>query len=371
VLRAAVSEIEQYERITLNVQSGLVIAGRAASDVVHLVAELVENATTFSRKGTQVYVTGQVLVSSGVLIEITDEGLGIPEQELAYANWRLDNPPVIDVAVSRRMGLFVVGRLAARHGIKVRLRRAQSGGLSALIWVPETVAETEPAPLLGSRRRSGTGGNPIVITSPASAVNRAGTPVMGVKVAARPKSIWFDTGEEAPAAAPALAPSPAPVAVPSPEPPAAAAVVVEPPVEAESAANAAETTSDLRLPIYDSIESEWFRRGSTSFKGAAQPAGTSWTSPADEGFRRAAETVGSPAVGRTTNAGLPKRVPSANLVPGSIGTRPRGQQAGQTPPPAAGPARSPEEARTRLKGFQMRGREGRTDAPRQPGTNEN
>jgi hypothetical protein len=348
------------------VQSGLVIAGRAASDVVHLVAELVENATTFSRKDTQVYVTGQVLVSNGVLIEITDEGLGIPEQELAYANWRLDNPPVIDVAVSRRMGLFVVGRLAARHGIKVRLRRAQSGGLSALIWVPDTVAETEPTPMLGSRRRFGTGGNPVVIASPASAANGAGTPVMGVKVAARPKSIWFDTGEEAQA----LAPSPAPAGVPGPEP-SAAVVVVEPPVEAESAANAAETTSDPRLPIYDSIESEWFRRGGTSFKGAAQPAGTSWTSPADEGFRRAAETVGSPAVGRATNAGLPKRVPSANLVPGSIGTRPRGQQAGQTPPPAAGPARSPEEARTRLKGFQMRGREGRTGAPRQPGTNEN
>ncbi len=153
VLRAAISEIEQYERITLNVQSGLVIVGRAASDVVHLVAELVENATTFSRKGTQVLVTGQLLVSGGVLIEITDEGLGIPEQELAYANWRLDNPPVIDVAVSRRMGLFVVGRLAARHGIRVRLRRAQSGGLSALIWVPETVAETEPMPPLGARRR--------------------------------------------------------------------------------------------------------------------------------------------------------------------------------------------------------------------------
>ena len=362
VLRAALSEIEQYERIALNVQSGLVIAGRAASDVVHLVAELVENATTFSRKDTQVYVTGQVLVSNGVLIEITDEGLGIPEQELAYANWRLDNPPVIDVAVSRRMGLFVVGRLAARHGIKVRLRRAQSGGLSALIWVPDTVAETEPTPMLGSRRRFGTGGNPVVITSPASAANGAGTPVMGVKVAARPKSIWFDTGEEAPA----LAQSPAPAGVPGPEP-SAAVVVVEPPVEAESAANAAETTSDRRLPIYDSIESEWFRRGSTSFNAA----GSSWTSPADEGFRRAAQTVGSPAVGRTTDAGLPKRVPSATLVPGSIGTRPRGQQAGQTPPLAAGPARTPDEARARLKGFQVRGREGRTDAPGQPGTNEN
>ena len=203
VLRAAVSEIEQYDRITLNVQSRLVIAGRAASDVVHLVAELVENATTFSRKDTPVLLTGQLIGSGGVLIEITDEGLGIPEQDLAYANWRLDNPPVIDVAVSRRMGLFVVGRLAARHGIKVRLRRAHSGGLSALIWVPETVAETEPTSPVGSRRHFGTGGNPVVISSPAPAVIGARTPVMGVGTVARAKSIWFDTGEEEQNPAPA------------------------------------------------------------------------------------------------------------------------------------------------------------------------
>ena len=201
-------------------QSGLVIAGRAASDVVHLVAELVENATTFSRKDTQVFVTGQLLSSGGVLIEITDEGLGIPEQELAYANWRLDNPPVIDVAVSRRMGLFVVGRLAARHGIKVRLRRAQSGGLSALIWVPETVAETEPASPVGSRRRFGTGGQQAVISSPAQAVNGARTPVTGVRTAARPKSIWFDTGEEDPNLAPGREQDrPAAVVVVEPPPP--------------------------------------------------------------------------------------------------------------------------------------------------------
>ena len=261
VLRAAISEIEQYDRITLNVQSGLVIAGKAASDVVHLVAELVENATTFSRKDTQVHVTGQLLVSGGVLIEITDEGLGIPEQELAYANWRLDNPPVIDVAVSRRMGLFVVGRLAARHGIKVRLRRAQSGGLSALIWVPETVAETEPAAPLGSRRRFGTGGQQVVITSPAQAANGARTPVMGLRTAARAKSIWFDTGEEGPD--------------PSQEPePPARVVIVDPPVAepepavpaaAPLAAAEASDVPGVRLPIYDSIESEWFRRGSTTF----------------------------------------------------------------------------------------------------------
>jgi signal transduction histidine kinase len=360
VLRAAVSEIEQYERITLNVQSGLVIAGRAASDVVHLVAELVENATTFSRKDTQVFVTGQMLVSGGVLIEITDEGLGIPDQELAYANWRLDNPPVIDVAVSRRMGLFVVGRLAARHGIKVRLRRAQSGGLSALIWVPETVAETEPTTPIGSRRRFGTGGTPVVLSGAAPARAGAGvkTPVVGVRAAARAKSIWFDTGEEDAAALPEPEPElPAPV------------VVVEPPAVPEPVAVAASDTASVRLPIYDSIESEWFRRGNTSFS-AGSPA--TWTSPADEGFRRAAETVASPAAGQLTNAGLPQRVPSANLVPGSISARPAAQRAASPAPPApaALPVRSPEQVRARLTGFQIRGREGR-GTPQRPGTDEN
>ena len=353
VLRAAVSEIEQYERITLNVQSGLVIAGRAASDVVHLVAELVENATTFSRKDTQVFVSGQLLVSGGVLVEITDEGLGIPEQELAYANWRLDNPPVIDVAVSRRMGLFVVGRLAARHGIKVRLRRAQSGGLSALIWVPETVAETEPAAAVGSRRRFGTatGGQQVVISSPAAAVNAARTPVMGVRTIARPKSIWFDTGDEEQAPAQ------------EPDPP-ASVVMVEPPAPQPEPVAASAGEAPGRLPIFDSIESEWFRRGGTTFSaGGSSSTGSSWTSPADEGFRRAAETVQSPATGQLTNAGLPQRMPSANLVPGSISARPAGPRPQPPQPPADGPSRSPEQVRARLTGFQMRGREGRTDAP--------
>jgi len=358
VLRAAISEIEQYDRITLNVQPGLVIAGKAASDVVHLVAELVENATTFSRKDTQVHVTGQLLASGGVLVDITDEGLGIPEQELAHANWRLDNPPVIDVAVSRRMGLFVVGRLAARHGIKVRLRRAQSGGLSALIWVPETVAEAEAAAAAGVRRRFSTGGQPVV-SSPGQAESGARMAVMGLSAAGRPKSIWFDTGEEGP--------------VPSQEPALSAPVVtVAPPIaEPETAMPAAAEASDVpgvRLPIYDSIESEWFRRGSTAFGRGGSAGNAVWTSPADEGFRRAAETVTSPVAAQVTSAGLPQRVPSANLVPGSVGARPAPQRAGQAPPPSDGPSRSPEAVRTRLSGFQSRGREGRADAPPLPGT---
>ena len=146
VLRAAISEIEQYERVVLNVQPGIVVVGQAVNDAVHLVAEIVENATTFSPEDTQVYVSGQPLSSGGVLLDITDNGVGISDQEMSHANWRLDNPPVVDVAVSRRMGLFVVGRLAARHGVRVRLRHAQTGGLTALIWLPDTVAAPEVAP---------------------------------------------------------------------------------------------------------------------------------------------------------------------------------------------------------------------------------
>jgi Histidine kinase-, DNA gyrase B-, and HSP90-like ATPase len=151
VVRAAISEIEQYERIVVKIRPGVLITGRAASDVVHLAAELVENAATFS--SAQVLVTSQTLASGGVLVKITDEGLGSTDQDLEYANWRLDNPPVIDVEVSRRMGLFVVGRLAARHGIRVRLMHAQPRGLSALVWLPDTVSELEAAPPPGPMRR--------------------------------------------------------------------------------------------------------------------------------------------------------------------------------------------------------------------------
>ncbi len=92
VLRASISEIEQYERVSLNVQPGIVIAGRAVNDVVHLVAELVENAAAFSREETQVVVVGQLLNSGGALIEITDEGLGIAAEELAYVELAAGQP---------------------------------------------------------------------------------------------------------------------------------------------------------------------------------------------------------------------------------------------------------------------------------------
>ena len=143
VLRAAVSEIEQYERVTLNVQPGIAVRGHAVNDVVHLLAELAENATSFSSAETPVVVSGHLLSSGGVLLDITDQGVGMGAEEMAHANWRLDNPPVVDVAVSRRMGLFVVARLAARHGIRVRLRPAAAGGLTALVWLPDEVVSQQ------------------------------------------------------------------------------------------------------------------------------------------------------------------------------------------------------------------------------------
>jgi signal transduction histidine kinase len=151
VLRAALSEIEQYERVTLNVQPGIAVRGQAVSDVVHLTAELIENATAFSAADTPVTIAGHLLSSGGVLLEITDQGVGMSAEEMAHANWRLDNPPVVDVAVSRRMGLFVVARMAARHGIRVRLRPGPVGGLIALVWLPDETIMHEGQEVPGLR----------------------------------------------------------------------------------------------------------------------------------------------------------------------------------------------------------------------------
>jgi signal transduction histidine kinase len=139
VIRAAVSEVEEYERVSLNVQPDIAVYGPAVNDVVHMLAELTENATALSSADTPVLISGRMLASGGFLVEITDRGFGMSADEMAHANWRLDNPPVADIAVFKSMGLSVVGRLAARHGIRIRLRQAESGGLTALVWLPNAV----------------------------------------------------------------------------------------------------------------------------------------------------------------------------------------------------------------------------------------
>ncbi len=146
VIRAAISEVEDYTRVDLlrpgdlNVIDLLTpgdvdVVGHAVSDIVHLLAELIENATTFSPRETRVMVTAQP-ASSAYLVQIEDRGHGMTDEELTDANERLAHPPVIDFALSRKLGFFVVGRLAARHGIKVQLRRSFYDGLVALVLIP-------------------------------------------------------------------------------------------------------------------------------------------------------------------------------------------------------------------------------------------
>ncbi|MGW3348589.1 sensor histidine kinase [Nonomuraea rubra] len=136
IARASLSEVENYERVQIQIPSGTLIVGPAVTDAVHLLAELIENAISFSPRESKVTVTSTP-AEGGVLVTINDLGIGMSQEELAEANWRLANPPVVDVSVSRRMGLFVVGRLALRHGVRVQLSMRETGGLSALVFMPD------------------------------------------------------------------------------------------------------------------------------------------------------------------------------------------------------------------------------------------
>uniref|UniRef100_UPI000DE463A2 sensor histidine kinase n=1 Tax=Nonomuraea lactucae TaxID=2249762 RepID=UPI000DE463A2 len=136
VVRASLSEVEGYERVQVKVHRGTSVLGSVANDLVHLVAELVENALQFSPSNAQVVVTSSLVDGGGALLSVTDAGISMTEDELTEANRRLAEPPVVDVSVSRRMGLFVVGRLALRHGVRVQLRKASGSGLVAMVLLP-------------------------------------------------------------------------------------------------------------------------------------------------------------------------------------------------------------------------------------------
>jgi K+-sensing histidine kinase KdpD len=141
VVEAAVAEVEEYARVQVAGLHDLALSGQAASDVAHLLAELVENATSFSSPATRVEVSGGP-AGNGYVLEIKDHGIGMSDAELVDANRRLAAPLAADVAASRMMGFHVVGRLAARHGIRVQLRQSWFGGVAALVLLP--------ADLLGS-----------------------------------------------------------------------------------------------------------------------------------------------------------------------------------------------------------------------------
>jgi hypothetical protein len=356
------------------------------------------------------------------------------------------------------MGLFVVGRLAARHGVRVRLRHASSGGLTALVWLPDTVAQQEGAPL-GRLRPFGVedyGPTPSLSAPTAGGTATALPTRQAGAQLPQPGGVPQPGGAAGGAAAAAAAariprfsppspnPSPQPRQGSGPQPlptrPASGAGAARgfsspngpgaqsdagtggfsaqpgsggpsgpgtgsfggfsrpgagsggfgnsgtgprpavPPSPSAPANGSNGTNGEVRvpappengheqrLPIFDSLESDWFRRGDSTEAATApaasdagpQPARPEWHSPADEGWR-AAETVTAPTTGTTTSAGLPRRVPRANLVPGSVG-EPTATAASEST--SGTPARSADEVRNRLASFQRGVRDARAAAPK-------
>ncbi|MFB7175252.1 nitrate- and nitrite sensing domain-containing protein [Streptomyces sp. NPDC056254] len=143
VVRAAVAEVEDYERIEVRRLTRLGIVGPAVADVTHLIAELLENATVFSPPHTAVQVHGE-RVANGFTLEIHDRGLGMTPEALLDANLRLAETPEFELSDTDRLGLFVVSRLAQRHGVKVVLQPSPYGGTTAVVFLPAGLLTDAP-----------------------------------------------------------------------------------------------------------------------------------------------------------------------------------------------------------------------------------
>jgi signal transduction histidine kinase len=401
VIRAAISEIEEYERVSLHTLPDIAMSGPAVNDMVHLLAELIQNATSFSAVDMPVEVAGQLLTTGGVLISITDRGVGMSVQEISHANWSLENPPPVDVDVPKWIGLLVVSRLAARRGVRVRLQPAELGGLAALVWIPDeliarqdTVVRPEFTRPRSDGRRHGAHEPTMDLRGVGAQRSMAATRVAEPtasreEMRGTPFGRMLVSGKGPPPGPAGASAGSEPVPQEVPVPAADAGHIrhdrqwatdasaqrgigtAQPasPLEAPAAPAPQQTRSgdssvvvpaavnpaeERRLPIFEAVESSWFNgaRQAPDSARTAVNAGGQWSSPADEGWR-AAQTAESPAAGSPTEAGLPRRLPNANLVPGSV----PGSQ-----PAVAPPSRSAAVTRDRLAGFQRGVAEGRAVA---------
>jgi signal transduction histidine kinase len=406
---AAVSEVEQYTRIDIGSPPDVQIFGRVVNDLIHLVAELLDNATVFSEPNTKVSVRIAKTRAREVAIQITDRGVGISEKKVHELNERLADPPQLDPQVTRHMGLYVVARLANRHHIRIKLRTNEDidGGTVALVVIPEDlVVEAPPSAQAPMRPQASF---PPAPAHPEPAPDRilppALTPFPGQPVAAPPPAPLEPEVTPAPAVQepvqslwdPHIAPDPRPLTSPD---------VTGPSHLAQQAGTADEDGVTARLPIYEAVLSQWFRPDSpdsplddeapseplsmpttrpspaptsTSTLAAPPPEraprtdadkgarhapvaaapGTdaatdsrTWRSPADEGWRLAAALL--VPVGELTSAGLPKRVPKAHLMPGSPSHDNAADTATAIPhaPLRPVPLRGADQVRHRMTSFQ-------------------
>ncbi|MEU4729734.1 ATP-binding protein [Streptomyces sp. NPDC023588] len=298
VVRAAVSEIEDYPRVEVRQLAEAAVVGGAVADLTHLLAELIENATQFSPPHTKVRVSGEP-VGAGYVLEVEDRGLGMGRASLSDANRRIEQSEALDLFDSDRLGLFVVSRLAARHGVKVHLRTSPYGGTTAVVLLPNSVLQ-------------------------------------GAITAAAPGSVPVPVSAPVPAPAPERAPDPeppTPVPGPAPTPEQQPTITV---VREDARASAAgRDPRDLPAP----------ERASAAEEPRAPVASLRPRAPGGAGTRT--QTAAVPAASVTE---LPRRVRQASLVPQLREAPAPGDPAGAGLPRDPS-GRSPEEARDRMTAY--------------------
>ncbi len=334
LLRAAVSEIEQYQRVSVQPPPGAHILGYAAGDLVRLVAELLDNATAFSAPDTQVTIASHRTRSRAVVVDIVDHGIGMGDEELRAANERLGHAEGFEGRITRRMGLFVVSKLAGQHGVKVRLHGGEDiPGLRVTVTLPVQLIvgdEDEVLPraeLETSQGRPDASMNAITVTIPQL---------------------------------PSVAESGVNLFAPLP----GSATAADVPQDAEQGEpdRAGQTT-----PIFDDMLSAWFdsarpvdeAEDDTPPEDASFAGRTGWRFAADDGWR-AADSVTQASPETYTSAGLPKRQPKARLLPGSANSATGAPTANAPAHAATAPTGvGAEKIRKRLAGFQRGVQKGR------------
>ncbi|MGL5910272.1 MAG: sensor histidine kinase, partial [Phycicoccus sp.] len=291
VLQAALGEIEQYQRVEITsadeLESGLVHP-TAVKDVIHLLAELLENATSFSSRRTTVIAEAR-RVDDRLVVEIEDSGLGLSVDQLAQINERLRKPPELDVAVARQMGLYVVARLAAIHGIDVALRRAGGGGVVALVELPSSIVVWRSPPARPVQRREHAQWQPVSAPAPtASTPPPVGEPATSLATE-RPEPV--STERSQPAGREPV--RPAPVSPPATRAAAPAATSdrgsnspLHRPPASEDGPGTEDRPGSFGSPIFDEVQSKWFRADRRVAR-SRPPEQHEWVTAADAGWARA------------------------------------------------------------------------------------
>ena len=371
VIRGAVAEIEDYKRVTVLTRAEDAVTGLAAADMIHLLAELIENATLSSPSGTRVEVRAE-RVANGFAIEIDDRGLGIEADQLHTINKRLARPPDFDLANADQLGLFVVGKLAARHGVRVALRPSAYGGTTAVVLLPNSIvaraadAETDTNPDLRPPigRPSGLDlGDPGAL---APRARQSAQPSLSGGPAGETGNAGGGSGLASGSTGAALRPPGLTPRQPgfAPRRPGPAPAQAGPTPSQPTFAPAQRGLAPSQPGHAPSEDGPAPRQNGT----APSPPGFAPRPDTARAPGRAADTdTPGPAAGPQTAGtyrGLPRRVRQASLSPHLRDSRAaavRGRQADRTPPSIT---RSPEEARSLAASMQSGWRRGRaTNAP--------